>query len=76
MRSLWKSRAMRWLGGRASEALSAETGLDGWLSPAPGPAFLVQRTEVSHHAMMSEHTSRSAIAEILPEPTDRERGRG
>lgn len=57
MRSLWKTIAVRWLGGQASDALTADATLLELLMPAESepPAFLVRRlSEVSHRAMMSQ----------------------
>jgi hypothetical protein len=67
MRSLWKMMAVRWLGGQASTALTAETApLDGLLGgETAAPAFLVRRAaEVSHHAMMS-HAQAGMQAEAV-----------
>jgi hypothetical protein len=56
MRSLWRSIAARWLGGRASETLTGDGALDQLLAAEmPAPAYLVQRrSEVSHRAMLPQ----------------------
>ena len=59
MLSLWRMMAVRWLGGRPSEAMSGDTALIELLIQGSGSeptAFLVRRqSEVSHQAMMSGH---------------------
>src|SRR5579871_6119623 len=78
MRSLWKSLAVRWLGGRASEALVGEiTPLELLLSEAAptAPTFAVRRlAAVSPRALLAQqppealHGVAAADAPALPAP--------
>ena len=73
MRSLWRMIAARWLGGEASDALTADAVLLDLLTPgdrnAP-PAFLGRRqSEVSHRAMMSQQDRAQSEPEtVLGQP--------
>ena len=68
MRSLWRMIALRWLGGQGSEALTDDSGLLDLLmigERAPPIGFAVsRRSEVSHHALNSQH----AWAQVAAEP--------
>lgn len=66
MRSLWRTIAARWLGGRATDALTGDAALLDLLTPAEGqtpPVFLVRQSVVSHRAMMSQQDHAEAERE-------------
>jgi hypothetical protein len=71
MRSLWRTIAARWLGGRASDALTGDAVLLDLLTPAEGqasPVFLVRQSAVSHRAMMSQQDRAEAERETALGP--------
>jgi hypothetical protein len=76
MRSLWRRIALRWLGGRGSEALAADSALTDLLMMGErelgAPAFQVKRQSgVSHHAMMSPQEQNPAAQEPVPNEASR-----
>lgn len=80
MRSLWRIIAARWLGGRASEALTGDSALLELLTIRDGgaqPSFLVRRLpEVSHRAMMAQHGESQPDREAAIAPASKTEGEG
>jgi hypothetical protein len=70
MRSLWRDLALQWLGGEASEGLTATSSfLDRFpiFVEPQAPAFIVERAAgVSHQAMLRASDDRADAALPLP----------
>jgi len=71
MRSLWRTLALQWLGGKGSEALTADSAILDMLSGEHTRAmhvFEVQRAAgVSHQAMMSPYAEQQTDGEAALE---------
>jgi hypothetical protein len=74
MRSLWRKLALRWLGGRGSEALTGDSALFDMLTRGQhlrtDLAVCIRReTGVFHHAMMPPHDPSWPDRETAGEPS-------